>query len=276
MLGRGADPGSDYHLVRHRRCEGRSCGSGWVPEREGRRLGGRAPFRHPVAGRSNAGIRPYELLELARRSVRAPASGHRPRPPERSRRGARPRARLRRGRRPHPVGACCRTLGVRRRPGSVALDDPPRRGTASARPAGRPRRAPGRGCKLDPIRRRVLRRALHVVHARAVRHSRDPARAGRMPPRPSVRRPPRRRRALAGDPDRLADAALRAASRPLPHGPRLSPDRAGLALQEAGFDGVRSTVAPLWGLRAEAVVAVRPSTVRSPAPAETDRGQAGM
>ena len=54
------------------------------------------------------------------------------------------------------------------------------------------------------------------------------------------------------------------------------PIRAGLALQAAGFDGVRSTVAPLWGLRAEVVVAVRPSTVRAPAPAKTDGGQAGM
>ena len=38
-----------------------------------------------------------------------------------------------------------------------------------------------------------------------------------------------------------------------------------LALEAAGFEGARSTSIPLWGLRGEAVVAVRPSAASSPA-----------
>jgi demethylmenaquinone methyltransferase/2-methoxy-6-polyprenyl-1,4-benzoquinol methylase len=40
-----------------------------------------------------------------------------------------------------------------------------------------------------------------------------------------------------------------------------------LALEAAGFEGPRSAAVPLWGLRAEAVVAVRPAAARPPADA---------
>lgn len=43
------------------------------------------------------------------------------------------------------------------------------------------------------------------------------------------------------------------------------PIRARLALEAAGFEQPRSRTIPLWGLRAEAVVAVRPAASRSPA-----------
>jgi ubiquinone/menaquinone biosynthesis C-methylase UbiE len=45
------------------------------------------------------------------------------------------------------------------------------------------------------------------------------------------------------------------------------PIHARLALEAAGFAEVRSTLVPLWGLRAEAVVAVRPDRGRRPYPA---------
>src|SRR5450759_5243839 len=80
---------------------------------------------------------------------------------------------------------------------------------------------------LDPVRRRELRRGAHGVHPRPVRHARDPACARRVSAGPPARGSHRRRLPVSRGSGRLANAALRAAPRPLPGHARLPPDPPG-------------------------------------------------
>ena len=185
--------------------------------------------------------------------------GDRPKAPPGPARRARPRARVRRRRSARPLGARGGIGRPRRRPRPVSGDDRPHRGPAAA---CRTRRAGGPGHRrrdLHPLRRRIIRRRVHVVHPRAVRHVRDSARSRRVPACPPAGGPHRRRVPLARRPGALAHAHSTSwlhdefpatlDCRPI-HGRRHS--------RPSGFERARSKLVPLWGLRAEAVVAVRP------------------